>query len=175
MATPASIKTHPLHPMLIGIPVGLFVFSLVSDIIHLFGWGGPVWLSVAYYTMYGGVIGALIAAIPGFIDYFSITDQKTKRTGTQHMIANLVVVALFIINLVIRGNEPASMALPFILSIVAVSILGFSGWKGWDMVYEHGMAVGLTADGKLEKGRPRPYRPKQETLGTAQQPRTMER
>ena len=157
MSTPASFKNHPFHPMLIAIPVGLFIFSLVSDIIYVARWGGPEWTDVAYYTMIGGVIGALLAAIPGFIDYLSITDARTKRTGTTHLTLNLIIVALYIVNIIIRTNGESSAALPFVLSIIAVLLLAFSGWKGWDMVYEHGMGVGLDADGRLLKGRRRPY------------------
>jgi len=157
MSTPASIKDHPIHPMLVGIPIGLWVFSLVSDIIYAARWGGPVWADVAYYTMVGGVIGALIAAVPGFIDYLSISDAKTKSTGTRHLIINLSVVALYIINIIIRSNGQPNMALPIILSVVAIGALLYSGWLGGDLVYEHGMAVELEPDGKLSKGRPRPY------------------
>lgn len=124
--------------MIVGIPIGLWVFSLVSDIIYAAGWGGLVWNDVAYYTMVGGVIGALIAAVPGFIDYLSI-------------------VVLYVINIIIRTNGQPNMALPIILSVVAIGALLYSGWLGGDMVYEHGMGVGLEPDGKLSKGRPRPY------------------
>ena len=157
MSSPASIKDHPIHPMIVGIPIGLWVFSLASDIIYAARWGGPVWADVAYYTMVGGVIGALIAAIPGFIDYLSINDKKTKRTGTKHLITNLSIVVLYIINIIIRTNGEPNMALPIILSVVAVGALLYSGWLGGDMVYEHGMGVELEPDGKLSKGRPRPY------------------
>jgi uncharacterized membrane protein len=157
MSSPASIKGHPLHPMFVGFPVALWVFSLVSDIIYAAGWGGPIWNDVAYYTMVGGVIGALFAAIFGFIDYLSITEEKTKRTATKHLILNSFIEVLFIVNVVIRTNGTPGMALPIILSIVGVGALVYSGWLGWDLVYEHGMGVGLDADGRLEKGRPRPY------------------
>ena len=157
MSSPASIKDHPIHPMIVGIPIGLWVFSLVSDIIYAARWGGPVWNDVAYYTMVGGVIGALIAAVPGFIDYLSINEPKTKSTGTKHLIMNLSIVVLYIINIIIRTNGTPGMALPIILNVIGIGALLYSGWLGGDMVYEHGMAVGLDPDGRLEKGRPRPY------------------
>jgi len=157
MSTPASIKDHPIHPILVAIPIGLWVFSLVSDIIYAARWGGPVWNDVAYYTMVGGVIGALLAAIPGFIDWLSINEVKTKRTGTRHMILNLSIVALYVVNIIIRTNGEPEMTLPIVLSVVAIGALLYSGWLGGDLVYEHGMGVELEADGRLSKGRPRPY------------------
>jgi uncharacterized membrane protein len=157
MSSPASIKDHPIHPMIVGIPIGLWVFSLVSDIIYAARWGGVIWADVAYYTMVGGVIGALIAAVPGFIDYLSINEEKTKRTGTRHLIINLSIVAVYIINIIIRTNGQPNMALPIVLSVVGIGALLYSGWLGGDLVYEHGMGVELEPEGKLSKGRPRPY------------------
>lgn len=157
MSSPASIKDHPIHPMLIPLPIGLLVFSFISDVIYLMRWGGPLWNDIAFYTMLGGIVGALLAAIPGFIDYLSITDPKTKRTGTKHLIANLVVVALYVVNAMMRSTAPDSGLSPFVLSCIGIVLLGYAGWKGGDMVYEHGMAVELTADGRLAKSRPKPY------------------
>lgn len=68
MASPASIAKHPIHPVLVALPIGLWIFSLVSDVIYLTKWGGPVWNDVAFYTMAGGFGSALLAAVPGLID-----------------------------------------------------------------------------------------------------------
>jgi uncharacterized membrane protein len=128
MSTSASIKGHPIHPMLVGVPVGLFVFSFVCDIIYLMNWGGVLWIDVAYLSMFGGVIGALIAAVPGFIDYLSINDQRTKSIGIRHMFTNLVVVALFAVNVYLRTNDPTRI--PFLLSLIGVLLLSYAGWQG---------------------------------------------
>src|SRR6185295_15598947 len=65
----ASIKKHPLHPMLVPFPIALWIFSLVCDLIVVLVLGGPVWKDVAFYTMAGGFVGALAAAAPGYLDY----------------------------------------------------------------------------------------------------------
>ena len=62
------VGNHPVHPMLIPLPIGLWIFSLVSDIIYLAG-GNPAWATASWYTMAGGIIGAIVAAVPGFLDY----------------------------------------------------------------------------------------------------------
>ncbi|MDP2247605.1 MAG: hypothetical protein Q8J65_05695, partial [Nitrosomonadales bacterium] len=69
MRTPASIAGHPIHPMLVVFPIGLLVFSLICDLIALFSADQQVFHTVALYTMIGGFIGALFAAIPGYIDF----------------------------------------------------------------------------------------------------------
>jgi uncharacterized membrane protein len=146
MASPASIAKHPIHPMLIVFPVGLWIFSCICDLIYAMGWGGAVWKDVAFYTMAGGVVGALLAAIPGLIDLISISDQKTKKLGITHMILNLIVVGLFAYNLWVRYSDPISSTLPYALSIIGLVLLAISGWLGGEMVYVRGVGVDMDRD-----------------------------
>src|SRR5262245_4560743 len=101
MTTPARVFDHPIHPMLIPFPIGLWVFSLVADLVYRFG-GDPLWLSMAYWTMVGGTVGALVAAVPGLIDFLSLRDREAVRIGTIHMVLNLTIVGLFVVNLILR-------------------------------------------------------------------------
>ena len=139
MHTPASIAKHPLHPMLVAVPIGLWVFSLVCDLIHVFGGTSPNWPIVAYYTLIGGIVGALVAAVPGFIDMLSLP-WGTKRIALIHMSINLTVVALYVVNAWLRRRGAPEMT-PVWLSVIAVLMLVVSGWLGGKMVYEHGVAV----------------------------------
>ena len=58
MASPASIKKHPIHPMLVGVPIGLWVFALVCDVMRA-ATGSSVWQTVAIYCIAGGIVGAI--------------------------------------------------------------------------------------------------------------------
>jgi uncharacterized membrane protein len=140
MRTPASIASHPIHPMLITIPVGLLIFSLICDLIALFVSDPNVWLLVAFFTMVGGFIGALIAAVPGVIDLMSINEPTIKRIGLTHMALNLVAVTLYAVNIWLRIDGTSSSA-PLVLSVIAVALLGVSGWLGAEMVHKHGVGV----------------------------------
>lgn len=141
MASPASIAKHPLHPMLVALPIGLWIFSLISDVIYVMEWGGRVWYDVAFYTMAGGLAGALLAAVPGLIDLLSMSSGKVKAIGIWHMCINLLVVALFAVNLWLRYPSTQGVAPPIWLSVIGVVLLGVSGWLGGEMVYVHGVAV----------------------------------
>ena len=150
MRTPASIAKHPLHPMLVAIPIGLWIFSLVCDIARVSGSADPAWPTVALYTMAGGVVGALLAAVPGFIDLLSLPPGP-RKTALAHMIINLTVVTLYVVNLWMRWSNPAALETPFWLSVVAIGLLVISGWLGGKMVYVHGVAVdteGITESGQ---------------------------
>jgi len=142
MITPASIRKHPIHVMLISFPIGLWAFSLVCDLVHFFGWGGAEWETVAYFTMAGGIVTALIAAVPGFIDLLGITEPKLKRIGLVHMILNLTIVALYVVNLFMRrGSLPVDGKVPLILSIISIALLLVSGWLGGELVHVYRVSV----------------------------------
>ena len=140
MRTPASIAGHPIHPMLVPLPIGLWIFSLVCDLIYVLGWGGDTFSTVAFYTMVGGVIGGLIAALPGLIDMLSLPAEP-KKVALVHMSLNLTIVALYVVNIVLRVANPENLGAPVWLSVIAVALLAVSGWLGGKMVYEHGVAV----------------------------------
>ena len=140
MRTPARILDHPVHPMLIPFPIGLWVFSLVADITYRVG-GDPVWLTIAFWTMVGGTVGGLVAAVPGLIDFLALREREAIRIATIHMVLNLTIVGLFVANLIlrVRGYGPGTLTL--VLSVVAVALLLVSGWFGWELIYRQGVAV----------------------------------
>jgi uncharacterized membrane protein len=146
MHTPAQVAKHPIHPMLVPIPIGLWIFSFVCDLVFVFGGGAETWRTVAFYTMAGGIVGALIAAVPGFIDMLSLRAQL-KRIALLHMSLNLIIVAMFAINLGWRIGDSYGSG-PVWLSLVAVALLGVSGWLGGKMVYVHGVAVNTAREGE---------------------------
>jgi uncharacterized membrane protein len=140
MKSRASIAAHPIHPMLVVFPIALWVFSFIADLINAFG-GDETWMAVSYYAMAGGIIGALAAAIPGVIELFSITHGQTRRIGIVHMTLNLVIVALYVINLVLRSPSLEPTAGLIWLSGLSIALLVVSGWYGGEMVYRRGVGV----------------------------------
>jgi len=141
METRATVAEHPVHPMLIPFPIALWIFSLASDLISLFGFGGPVWKDIALYTMVGGIVGGLAAAIPGYIDYRSRSDPVIVRVAQMHMIINVGLIVLFTINAGLRIMNGTEAVLPVFLSALGVAALGVSGWLGGELVYVQGVAV----------------------------------
>jgi uncharacterized membrane protein len=141
MRTPASVAKHPLHPMLIVFPVGLWIFSLVCDIAVLAGASAPGWQTAAFYTMVGGLVGALVAAVPGLIDLLSLHVPRLRTIALTHMTLNLIVVALYAVNIWLRVQETADMRVPVLLSVIAVILLAVSGWLGGEMVHVHRVGV----------------------------------
>ena len=145
MRTPASIAGHPIHPMLVSIPIGLWIFSLVCDFVGMGAGANPAWRTVAFYCMGGGIVGALLAAVPGLIDLVSLP-AGPRSTALIHMGINLTVVALYVVNFWMRMGAPDKPGNLVWLSLVSVLLLAVSGWLGGKMVYEHGIAVTMPND-----------------------------
>ena len=140
MRTPASIARHPIHPMLVSIPIGLWIFAVVCDLIFVLGSGASVWYTLGFYTMIAGLVGAVIAAIPGVIDMLSLSGTP-KKLALTHMALNITVAVLFAVNIGVRLSGQELAGLPLALSLIAITLLAVSGWVAGHMVYVHGVAV----------------------------------
>jgi uncharacterized membrane protein len=145
MRTPASIAGHPIHPMLVTIPIGLWIFSLVCDFVAMGAGANPAWSTVAFYCMGGGIVGALLAALPGLVDLVSLP-AGPRSTALTHMGINLTVVALYVVNFWMRMPAPDKPGNLVWLSLASVLLLAVSGWLGGKMVFEHG--IGVNANGQ---------------------------
>jgi uncharacterized membrane protein/nitrite reductase/ring-hydroxylating ferredoxin subunit len=137
---------HPLHPMLVHFPIGLFILSLLLDLASFAFPSTPNLVREAFYAMLLGIIGALIAAVPGLVDYTDIRDDHPgKRTATMHLTLNLIVVGLYGINLGIRSSTLSELKTPvgpLVLSLVGIALLSASGYLGGRLVYDGGISVG---------------------------------
>jgi uncharacterized membrane protein len=135
---------HPLHPALVAVPIGAWIASFVFDVAsHLVD--EPGFLTQGSRWLIGiGVLGALAAAMVGFLDLFAIpTGTRVFRIGLVHMSINLCVTAAYIVDFLIRGG-PATAPVgwgPLVLSAVALSALGVSGYLGGELAYRYGVRV----------------------------------
>jgi len=147
MRTPASIFKHPIHPMLVVFPIGLWIFSLICDVVRLAGASDDTWSTVAFYSMVGGLIGALCAAVPGLIDLLLYKGglPPVKKIALTHMAINLTAVVVYVINIWLRARSPTpvdtSLSLPVVLSVIGVALIFVSGWLGGQMVHVYGVGV----------------------------------
>ncbi|MGZ8268527.1 MAG: DUF2231 domain-containing protein [Burkholderiales bacterium] len=140
MRTPASISKHPIHPILVPLPIGLWIFSFICDLLFVLGSGASLWFTLGFYTMIGGTLGALLAAIPGVIDMISLKGPP-KKLALTHMGLNVSIVLVYAVNIGMRITDPAVAGLPLVLSMLAIALLAISGWLGGHMVYVHRVAV----------------------------------
>ena len=136
---------HPIHPILVTVPIGAWLASLVFDIAsHVVDDGAETYSDGAELLIAVGVIGAVLAAIWGLIDYLRIErGTPAFKVGTTHLLINDVVIVLFVISWIIRRNadDEATNAGLILLSIVALALLSVSGWLGGKLAYRYGVRV----------------------------------
>jgi uncharacterized membrane protein len=142
----AKIATHPIHPMLIPFPIVCFVLTFVADIVYTRN-HDPAWATASLWLLAIGLVMAALAAVAGLTDYLG--DERIRRLGDalKHMLANVTAVVLELVNLLLRlKNDDFIGSTGVYISAVVVLLLLYSGWKGGDLVYRHGIGVRDTSN-----------------------------
>jgi uncharacterized membrane protein len=147
---------HPFHPILVTLPIGAWICSLIFDISTRANSHGSAPLTDASYWLIAiGLIGAVVAALFGLLDLLRIPRRTPAlRVGLTHMLLNLTVVGLFIGNWAWRHGSYYESAKvgggQIVLSAVAIALLAASGWLGGMLTYRYGVRVadeGTQAEG----------------------------
>jgi uncharacterized membrane protein len=141
MQSRARMMGHAIHPVLIVFPLGLLSTAVIFDILYLITdrGGFPV---AAAYSISAGVIGGLVAAVFGLVDWLAIPGgTRARRVGALHGVGNVVVVVLFALSWVLRSgaDEPGAGAL--ILGFAGFALVGVTGWLGGELVERLGIGV----------------------------------
>jgi uncharacterized membrane protein len=138
----AAIAGHPIHPMLIPFPFALLTLVPVTDIVYATT-EMVFWASVSYYLLWAGIVAAGLAAIFGLVDFIGVPRVRKVRAGWAHMLLNVAIVGLTLVNLLLRRGDAIEYIIPsgIILSIVAAGLLLASGWFGGELIYRY--KVGL--------------------------------
>jgi uncharacterized membrane protein len=135
MESKAKLLGHPVHPMLIVLPLGLFIAAVVFDALYLWQ-GSPAFATVAYWNIAAGIIGGLLAAVFGFIDWLAIpANTRAKRIGLLHGGSNAVVW------LMREDAADAPATNLFALEVVALAVGSVAGWLGGELVDRLGVGV----------------------------------
>jgi uncharacterized membrane protein len=138
----AKLLGHPIHPMLIPFPIAFFTGAFFADLLYL-AVGAPFWAEAAFWLLAAGLIGAALAALAGFTDFLGDRRIRALPNAWQHMLGNVILVLIEGANLLLRFGDPEA-ALPtpgLYVSAAAFLLLGFTGWKGGDLVYHHRVGV----------------------------------
>src|SRR3954454_24407820 len=139
MESRVKVLGHPLHPILIPFPLGLLITSLVFDIVYLLT-NNPVFWVVAFWMIAAGVIGGLLAAVPGLLDWLAIpSGTRARSIGLWHLVSNVAAIGLFVVSWLIRTGGPGVISI--ILSLLGVLLLGLGGWLGGELVDRMGVGV----------------------------------
>jgi uncharacterized membrane protein len=148
MESKTKLFGHPIHPMLVVIPLGLFIGAIVTDTIGLIN-GNTALAQVSFFNISIGIIGGLLAALFGFLDWRLVPlNTRAKQIGAWHGIGNVVVVLLFAVSWWLRRDnnnyEPTSTALALSYGAILIGVL--TAWLGGELVYRLNVGVDTGAN-----------------------------
>jgi uncharacterized membrane protein len=156
MESRAKFLGHPVHQMLVVFPLGLLATAVVFDIVYLLS-ELPVMAAVSYWMMAAGLLGALVAAPFGLVDWLAIAPgTRAKKIGKLHGIGNGIVSVLFLGSWLLRGANEAYEpgALGYVLSFAGAALALVTAWLGGELVSRLGVGVsdraGLDAPSSLD-------------------------
>jgi uncharacterized membrane protein/nitrite reductase/ring-hydroxylating ferredoxin subunit len=142
MRSAAHFRGHPIHPMLIPFPFAFLTGAFLFDVAGR-ATGNAAWWATGGYLAVLGVVAALIAAIPGFVDYLRTVPPNSSGKGraTKHMLLNLSAVILFVVAIWLRRGSAAPEASVLVLEGIAVAALFVAGWLGGVLVSRNQISV----------------------------------
>jgi uncharacterized membrane protein len=148
-----SIRGHPLHPLLVAAPIGLFVWAFVADIVYVAS-DNQTWYDISFWSGIAAIVTALVAAAPGLGDYLTMAVHSDARViATAHLVLNVAVIILFAAAAALQAGNGAlagsSLTAVVALHGIGVGMLAISGALGGEMVYRHHLGV-IPDDGEQE-------------------------
>ncbi|MET0620670.1 MAG: DUF2231 domain-containing protein [Thermoanaerobaculia bacterium] len=146
MKSKAAIGSHPIHPMLVPIPIGAFFIALIGDILHTSRPEDPFWYDLSFTCIGIGLLFALVAAVFGAIDYLSLKmSSRAFRLASWHAVLNLSMALCYAASFLLRRHnaalQPGHWPPAFGFALAGFGILGVSGWIGGKLAYEHRIGV----------------------------------
>jgi uncharacterized membrane protein len=142
----AVIGNHPIHAMLVPIPIGAFFMALVGDALFTASPEDRFWYELSYTCIGIGLLFALPAAFFGAVDYLGVKmSSPAFRLATWHAGINVTVALLYAVSLLLRRHSGAttgsSWTAAMALSVIAFCLLGISGWLGGKLAFVHRVGV----------------------------------
>ena len=152
--TVAAIGRHPLHPLLVPLPIGFLVGALVADITFAatadtFCARGAFWLLV------GGLVTGLIAGLAGMVELLGVPRARAMTMAWVHGLGNVLALVVTFVSILLRWGDPAGPAAStgLVLSVIVVVILLVTGWLGGELSYRRGIGVSETIGVDPQQGR----------------------
>lgn len=154
--TAVAIHKHPLHPLLVPLPIGFLIGALIADVVFVYA-TDPFWARAAFWCIVAGIVTGAIAGLAGLVELLSIARARAMATAWFHGVGNVALLALAAINLAMRWNDYATPINPtgLVLSVVITAGLLVTGWLGGELSYRHGIgvseSVGVTDPASLDR------------------------
>ena len=142
MRSKAHFKSHPLHPILVSLPIGFFIGAFAFDFLFIITGNFSFW-QTGYYLSISGIVGAVLAAVPGTVDYFYTVppESSAKKRATKHAILNITNLLLFVIAVLYRRGEMVIPLVVLFIELTGLVLMSIAGWLGGTLVHRNQIGV----------------------------------
>ncbi len=136
-----AVVGHPIHVMMVHFPVAFVVATLGVDVFYWWS-GDPFWLRVGVWAAGAAFWTGVGASIVGTGELLLVRGIRLHEASWSHAIAAMTLVAIAGASWGLRMTDPQSV-LPhgLVLSMLASVMVGFAGWHGGKLVFDHGIGI----------------------------------
>jgi uncharacterized membrane protein len=147
----ASINGHPIHPMLVPLPIAAFLFLLATDVGYWLT-ADPFWARASLWLVGVGVVTGALAGAVGAVDFWAVPQARRHGAGWVHAIGNVAALLASVVNWGLRAGDPVGAVLPWglVLSVVVAGLLAVTGWAGGELSYRY--RVGVIPHAGVQRG-----------------------
>ncbi len=144
MKSKASIKSHPLHPILVTFPIAFYIGTLLFDTLAV-AYNDVEYSITGKYIHIAGIVGAVLAAVPGIIDFIFVVppDSSAKKRGATHGLMNTTVLVIFAIALYLKYTQNIAPYIILLTEVIGVALTGIAGWMGGTLVHRNQIGVDI--------------------------------
>ncbi len=150
----ASVLRHPVHPLLVPLPITAFLGVFVADFVDLFAHSAFL-AELSFWLLVAGIATGILAGIAGAIDFMTLPGVRSLDAAQVHAIGNCAVLVVALCNLGVRWYQPAHFAgWPILLSAGTAGLLAITGWLGGSLAYKHRIGQIAPEHGGMNLARP---------------------
>ncbi|WP_375473487.1 DUF2231 domain-containing protein [uncultured Nostoc sp.] len=137
-----AIAGHPLHPLSVIFPIAFLAAALGSDIGYWLT-SDFFWARASLWLIGLGLAGGVLASAIGLSDFVKIERVRKRTAGWTHLILNVSILVLSLVNFLLRLGDAESRIVPWglLISLVVGTLTSASGWFGAELSYRHKIGV----------------------------------
>lgn len=136
-----ALVGHPIHVIMVHFPIAFAIATLGVDVFYWFS-GDEFWARVGIWSTGMAFWSGVAASIVGTGELLLVRGIRLLEASWSHAVAAMTLVAIVGANWGLRLIDPASI-LPhgLALSALATVMVGFAGWHGGKLVFDHGVGI----------------------------------
>ncbi|TYL86659.1 DUF2231 domain-containing protein [Bradyrhizobium rifense] len=136
-----ALVGHPIHVMMVHFPIAFVIATLGVDVFYWWS-GDAFWARVGLWSTGMAFWSAVAASIVGTGELLLVRGIRLLEASWSHAVAAMTLVAIAGANWGLRLVDTQSI-LPhgLALSALASVMVGFAGWHGGKLVFDHGVGI----------------------------------